>query len=285
MQLVRPAGKARLNPEIIGATAGMRGKQVPTAAKGLLSRFCYAILIFRRKHLLIIQYLLATKTTAMRFLLLLVCQCGIQFSIAAADQDGYILKTTGDTVWGKVDVQMKKILFGKKEIDLADMEQKISFTENGGKSQWMKAGDIGGYGFKFDDMWYHFVVLDWPKNTWKKSQNAFERKVKDLRLFIHRFHDGAVPLYKDYFKVTTTTIGSAGSSKSERLTTELYILTADLGFVEVAPSGLGANKKLKEFLMKYLSLEEDFMKTVDDKAKFSDAEEVLIAYNDWKRRN
>ena len=143
-----------------------------------------------------------------------------------------------------------------------------------------------GYGFKLeDDVWYHFVVLDWPKNTWKKDQGAFERKVKNLQLFMHRFQDGAVPLYKDYFNVTTTMIGSAGAGKSERLVTELYILTADMGFVEVAPSNAGANKKLKEFLMKYLTMEEDFMKTVDDKAKFSDAEGILMAYNEWKKKN
>ena len=45
------------------------------------------------------------------------------------------------------------------------------------------------------------------------------------------------------------------------------------------------HKKLKEFLMKYLVLEEDFLKTVSDKAKFSDAEEVLTTYNDWKKKN
>ena len=75
------------------------------------------------------------------------------------------------------------------------------------------------------------------------------------------------------------------NSKTEKLVTELYILTSDLGFVEVAPATFGGNKKLKEFLIKYLSLEDEFLKMVEDKAKFSDAEEVLRSYNDWKRTN
>ena len=80
----------------------------------------------------------------MRFLLLLVCLCGIFFPVAAADQEGYVINATGDSVWGKVDVQMKKILFGKKELDLADMEQGISFTENGGKRQSAETSGCAG---------------------------------------------------------------------------------------------------------------------------------------------
>ncbi len=202
----------------------------------------------------------------------------------ASDQEGYIINTNGDTVKGKVDVELKKIVFGKKDLDLGEMEKVISFSENGGKFKKVYPADIAGYGFSFNDVWYHFVVLDWNKNTWKKNQSAFERKIKNLEVFIHRAMEGAVTVYKDYYKEVTTMIGMS-NSKTEKLVTELYILTSDLGFVEVAPATFGGNKKLKEFLIKYLSLEDEFLKMVEDKAKFSDAEEVLRSYNDWKRTN
>ncbi len=222
----------------------------------------------------------------MKYAVLLFFTLYIFFDKAhSADQEGYILKSGVDTVWGKVDVQMKKVIFGKKEIDFADMNQEIEFTENGGKSKNYKAGEIAGFGFNNSGMWFHYVVLDWSANTWKKSLPGFSRKVREGKYFINRVEDGAVPLYKFYYKVTSTTIGSSGTSKSESSESELYIMSAGLGYVEVAPASFSANKKLKEFLMKYLSMEEDFLKTVDDKAKFSDAEEILKTYNEWKRRN
>jgi len=220
----------------------------------------------------------------MKYLVLMLVQFTWMAAVSASDQEGYFIKSAGDSVWGKVDVQMKKAVFGRKELDLADMEQVISFTEEGKKEQKIKAGDVLGYGFKYDDIWYHFVVLDWPNNTWKKSTGPFERKVNKLRLFIQRAYDGAIPIYKDYYKMAGNSMGMA-SSKTGNTVTELYILTADLGFVQVAPANFGANKKLKEFLMRYLTIEEDFLKTVDDKAKFSDAEEVLKTYNEWKKNN
>ncbi|MBI5858562.1 MAG: hypothetical protein HZB42_13060 [Sphingobacteriales bacterium] len=215
------------------------------------------------------------------FLLLLACRLE---TVSATDHEGYIIKNYGDSVWGKVDVQMKKVVFGKKELDLADMEQEISFTENNGKSKKIKAADVLGYGFNYSSVWFHFVVLDWPKNNWKKNTTAFERKVNKLTLFIHRAYEGAIPIYKDYFKMAGNALGLSGA-KTENTITELYIHTADLGFVEVAPANFGANKKLKDFLMKYLTMEEAFLNTIDEKAKFTEAEEILKAYNEWKKRN
>ncbi|MGH2553943.1 MAG: hypothetical protein ACRDEB_09510 [Chitinophagaceae bacterium] len=215
------------------------------------------------------------------FLLFLVLKMK---SVSATDQEGYIIKSIGDTAWGKVDVQMKKVVFGKKELDLADMEQEIYFTENNSKTKKIKAGEVIGYGFNYSDVWFHFEVLDWPKNNWKKNTTAFERKVNKLTLFIHRAYDGAVPIYKDYYKATGNAMGLPGS-KSQNTITELYIHTTDLGYVEVTPASSGANKKLKDFFMKYLNMEDAFLNTIDDKAKFSEAEEILMAYNEWKKRN
>lgn len=222
----------------------------------------------------------------MKYFTLLLLQLCFVYSASALDLEGYIIKNTGDTVWGKLDVPeiRKGGAFSKKEIDLGAMDQVIWFMENGGKSQKIIAGDVQGFGFN-NGVWNHFVVLDFSKNTWKKSIPGFSKKVREGRIFIHRFLDGAVPLYKHYEKVVSTTISGSGSTRTESTTTELYIMSNDLGYVEVAPPNFNSGKKLKEFLMKYLTMEEDFLKTVDDKAKFSDAEEVIRTYNDWKTRN
>lgn len=210
---------------------------------------------------------------------------GMAFTASGAEQEGYIISNNGDTVKGKVDVAMRRISIGRKDLDLGAMEQEISFTENGGKFRKVSAAEVKGCGFFYDEFWYHFVVLDWEKNTWKRSQSILTRKVGKLKVFLHRAFDGAVPYYKNYYWVEGNRIGMSGTGKTETLVTEMYILSNDLGFVQVIPSGLGGNKKFREFLMTYLTLEEEFMKTIDEKAKFSDAEDIFKNYNEWKKRN
>ncbi len=219
----------------------------------------------------------------MRLLALIIFHFGIIISVTASDQEGYIIKTAGDTVRGMVEVELKKVA-GKRELDLGEMEFAILFTEAGAKAKKMRAGDITGYGFLYENTWYHFEVLDMPNNAWKKNQGMGERKINNLRLFIHRAYEGAVDIYKDYFKYIMG-MPRNNYNRSEPYGTELFIKNPELGFVEVAPATPGANKKLKEFLMKYLSMEEGFLKTVDDKTKFSEAEEILKAYNEWKKKN
>ena len=216
----------------------------------------------------------------MKLFLLLLFQFAWTAAVLATDQEGYILNNNGDTVKGTIDVEFGRVGFGKKTLDLTQMEQVIDFKEPEGKYKKYKAGDISGYGFSFDDGWYHFVVLDWPKNPWKKSRGAFERRVDNLRLFIQRANDGAVTIYKDHYHAA-----GGMSPRSGPVVVDLYIRTNDLGFVEVAPANKGDKKELKEFLMKYLNLEEEFLKTVDERAKFSQAEEIIKMYNEWKKKN
>ncbi|MFZ1263702.1 MAG: hypothetical protein WAT34_09335 [Chitinophagaceae bacterium] len=222
----------------------------------------------------------------MRFLTLIIFQLGILLTSAASDQVGYYLKENGDTVKGMVDVELKKVS-GKKEVNFGEMEMVIAFTEPGAKTKRIRAEDVAGYGFIYEDTWYHFEVLDMKKNFWKKNQGMGERKINNLRLFIHRAYEGAVVLYKDYFKrgMSKPGIGGVVIDRSDPYGVELFIKSAELGFVEVAPPTPGAYKKLKEFFMKYLSLDEEFLKTVDEKTKFTEAEEILIAYNLWKKKN
>ena len=222
----------------------------------------------------------------MRLLALIIFYFGIIISATASDQEGYIINNTGDTLRGMIDVELKKVA-GKKELDLGEMEHTIQFTEAGAKAKKMRAGDIAGYGFLYENTWYHFEVLDMPKNAWKKNQGMGERKINNLRLFIHRAYEGALLIYKDYFKYMAGMMAkpTINLTRSTPYGVELFIKNPDLGFVEVSPEKPGDSKKLKDFLMKYLSLEEEFLKTVDDKTKFSEAEEILKAYNEWKKKN
>lgn len=223
----------------------------------------------------------------MKLTALLLFLLGQIFLVRAGEQEGYILGNNGDTVKGKVDVEIKKQLFGKASLSLGEMEQYISFKEGEGKFKRYKAGEISGYGFSYGDVWYHFILLDMTGNTWKRAEGNDMHKINNQKIFLHRVMDGALPLYRDYYRIEmkTLSLNSGSTSKTVEEKTDLYIKSADMGFVEVAPARMGDNKRLKEFLMKYLNLEEEFLKTVDEKAKFSEAEEVIGAYNEWKKRN
>ena len=221
----------------------------------------------------------------MKIALLLACLSCFHFMSTAAEQEGYIIQQNGDTIRGKVNVEMRRVTIGRKELDLWAMEQEVLFAAEGGKYRKVKAEEVKGCGFLFDEIWYHFVVLDWEKNTWKKSQGIMDRKTAKLKLFLHRAFDGALPFYHDYYTTETTMIGGSGTGKGTNYVTDMYILSNDLGYVQVISPGLSSNKKFKEFLMKYLTLEEEFLKTVDEKAKFSDAGEIIKSYHEWKKRN
>ncbi len=222
----------------------------------------------------------------MKWFALLLFQLSWITHTLAADQEGYILKTTGDTVHGIVDVETKRI-GGEKELSLGEMEYAIYFTETGGKTKRIKASDVAGYGFQYEGTWYHFIVLDMEKNPWKKNQGMGERKINHMSLFLHRAYDGPLTIYKDYFKYMQGMMAkpTVGPTRSTPYGMEVFIKNPDLGFIEVSPEKGNDSKKLKEFLLKYLSLEEGFLATVDEKAKFSDAETILVSYNEWKKKN
>ena len=221
----------------------------------------------------------------MKLLLLLACLSCIHFTATASEQEGYIIHPNGDTIRGKVDVEMRRVSIGRKDLDLWSMEQEILFATGGGKYRKVKAVEVKGCGFLYDEIWYHFVVLDWENNTWKKAPGILGRKTAKLKVFLHRAFDGALPYFHNYYTMETTMIGGAGAGKNTNYVTDLYILSNDLGYVQVISPGLSSNKKFREFLMKYLTLEEEFLKTVDEKAKFSDAEEIIKSYHEWKKRN
>ncbi|MEO6611727.1 MAG: hypothetical protein ABIT05_02300 [Chitinophagaceae bacterium] len=222
----------------------------------------------------------------MKWLFILLSQLGWMTPILASDQEGYVLKTSGDTLHGTIDVETKR-MGGEKELSLGEMEFAISFTEAGGKTKRIRASDVAGYGFLYEGSWYHFVVLDMEKNAWKKNQGMGERKINHLSFFIHRVYDGPLVIYKDYFKYVGGMMAKPTllPTRAAPYGTELFIRNPDLGFIEVSPERPNDSKKLKEFLLKYLSLEEAFLTTVEEKAKFSDAETIFLSYNEWKKKN
>src|SRR5436190_12774031 len=114
------------------------------------------------------------------------------------------------------------------------MEFAIYFTETGGKSKRIKATEIAGYGFKYEDSWYHFIVLDMDKNPWKKNQGMGERKINHLSFFIHRAYEGPLTIYKDYFKYMSGMMGkpTVGPTAATPYGMEVFIRNPDLGFIE-----------------------------------------------------
>jgi hypothetical protein len=221
----------------------------------------------------------------MKYSILLIVLLTAALTAKAIDCEGYILNKKGDTVKGTIDAPKAKALLDKKGIDFGAMWDEVKFAEPGGKSKKMKAGDITGFGFSYESQWHHFELLDMQKNTGQKVPKIFGKMVNDFVFFVERIDDGPLPIYKQHWNSENSRRDPSGT---ERVTgysanADLYVKNAEYGFVEVAPTTLGGNKKLKDFLKKYLKLEEEFLNTVEDKAKFTDAEEILKRYNTWKK--
>lgn len=204
----------------------------------------------------------------------------------ATDIQGYIIKPTGDTVTGVVDVPLTKEK--NKDIMFADMWSLIKFSDGSGKSKKMKAGDINGFGFLYKGNWYHYEMIDLQKNYKQKAPKLLAKMVNDFRFFVLRVQDGPLPVYREYWRSETETKRETGGRTitmyNQEVNVELWVKKEGT-FLEIAPTTLGGRKKLKKFLTDYLKLEDSFLTTVDDKAKFEDAEEVLMKYNEWKKMN
>ena len=62
----------------------------------------------------------------MKYSALLLLQLCWMTSAFASDEEGYIIKNSGDTAWGKIDVQTKKAVFSKRELDLGKVPKNSS---------------------------------------------------------------------------------------------------------------------------------------------------------------
>ena len=214
------------------------------------------------------------------------------FSFIAFSKDcqGYIIKNGRDTVMGSVDVKHKMIkVKGGEQPAFPDMWTEFSFAETGGKKTRLKAGDVTGYGFQLDGKWYHFEVLDYEKNYNVKIPKMLKSQMNDMRFFLHRLHDGAMPVYREYWDwllinendVRKRTAVSEWEVGKQMIESELWTRDLSGQLHEVAPS-TGKAKKLKGFL-EVLKLEPAFLETLTDKDGFENAEQVLVRYNEWKK--
>ncbi len=227
----------------------------------------------------------------MKFLLLTLSIVAYCSAIKAEDCKGYIINSKGDSVSGIVDVAVyKRALNTKKEIMFADAWDMIKFGEGTNKPKKMKVGEILGYGFEYLGQWYHFEVLDLQKNSGRKAPKLLAKMINDFKFFILRSEDGPLPVYKEYWKTENTLKENNPTSfvKQEKITgydinLTLYVKNPENIYIEIGPTTLGGQKKLKNFLRDYLKLENDFLNTIDDKTSFSDAEEILTKYNQWKK--
>ena len=202
----------------------------------------------------------------------------------AHDRQGYIIRTTGDTVKGIVEVYATP----KHGVNFREYWMKVKFSEGAAKMKKMEAGEILGFGFEWEGKWYHWELFDMPKNYNQKGSKLLGKFVNDFRFFLLRIHDGALPVYKQYVPYEQTTRDAMGNERSVGKGTdvELYVKTKDSGFVEIAPGMFGQGyKKLKKLLEEQLKLEPAFLNTVSDKADWDDAEKIFAQYNDWKKKN
>jgi hypothetical protein len=226
----------------------------------------------------------------MRSILLSLLFFSFCITVMAEDCTGYIIKNGTDTVKGVLDIPIYKgAVNTKREIMFADMWQTVKFAEGTAKKKKMDAGEVSGFGFEYFGEWYHYEVLDLQKNYGQKAPKLLAKMLNDLRFFILRVDNGFLPIYREYWNSETErksenpVSGRTTTIIGKQVNIEIWVKSKDGTFIEMAPTTLGGQKKLKNFLREYLKLEDEFLQTVEDKAKFEDAEDVLVRYNAWKK--
>jgi len=223
----------------------------------------------------------------MKKLLLVVTALSFYGITNAEDLPAYIIKSSGDTVRGTVDapVHKKGLLNGKKEIDFKLIASGIKFGEGTAKQKKVEPADLKGLGIQFENQWYHLEVFD---AMYGQKVPKIMGGSDGFKFFILRVYDGVLPIYRLYLDTKNPAAKNPGPGITatvsiDEATVELYVKNKEYGFVEVSPVKLiGGKKELKDFLKKYLKLEDAFLNTVDEKAKFNEPEEILKKYNDWK---
>ena len=238
----------------------------------------------------------------------------INILLSGQEVDGYYINKSGDTIRGKIDIPTKKqveivgssrystpkfiiepdplkpdSLAESKKINYSKLTFDIKFSEDGSKYKKIDRLKVRGFGFIYEKHLYDFITWDVTANKQLYLIPATGDVVPDGVYFILRSIDGHFPVYSLFqdVEVLQETITRENSRPGlPKNVTELYrnATKRDIifkhptkGFIYISDQ-YPLMMKFPEAL-KYLELEEEFIKTVGKKDNLFD---VVRKYNNWK---
>lgn len=215
------------------------------------------------------------------------------------ESEGYYIDKTGDTIRGKLQIPIKpKLKIGassqgdhdplrddtpneSKEIDYSKLTFDFKFSENGGKFKKIDRLKVKGFGFIFNGQTYDFLTWDVAANKQLYLIPATGDVVPDGVYFILCSIKGPLPIYSLFQEIEMSKRNSGRYEYDGNATKrDIIFKHPSKGFIYIS-NQYPLMMKLPEVL-KYLELEEEFIKTLNKKENLLD---VVKKYNEWKSNN
>ena len=218
--------------------------------------------------------------------------------VFSQEADGYYINKTGDTIRGKVQVPVKpKLKIGassqrdpdplrddtpneSKEIDYSKLTFDVKFSEDGNKFKKIDRLKVNGFGFSYNGHQYDFVSWDVTANKQLYLIPATGDVAPDGVYFILCSIKGALPIYSLFQEIEMTKRNSGRNEYDGNATKrDIIFRHPTKGFIYISDQ-YPLLMKLPDAL-KYLELEEEFIKTLNKKEHLF---EVVKKYNEWKSK-
>jgi len=220
----------------------------------------------------------------MRLLSLLLCFLLLSSISFSQDAKGYYINLQGDTLRGQIALPIKKdaIRFDKMTFD-------VKFTQDGQKPKKIDRLSAKGFGFVYDGRNYEFVTWDVKASKQIYLPSPLGDVAPNGVYFILKTEDGSWPLYSLFQMVEDKRSVLNDPSKNSpsayrqefngyKVKREIIFKHPTKGFQLLS----GKYPLLMRFseTLKYLEMEEDFIKTLQKKQK--NLLEIVKEYNSWK---
>ncbi|MBI5371126.1 MAG: hypothetical protein HZA79_03755 [Sphingobacteriales bacterium] len=217
-------------------------------------------------------------------------------AIMAQESDGYYISKKGDTIRGKIQIPLKpklkagassgqnydplggKVPDESTAIEYSKLTFDFKFSEDGTKFKKMDRLKVKGFGFLYNGHAYDFISWDVTANKQLYLIPATGDVAPDGVYFILRSLNGALPVYSLFQEIEVTKKNNGRNEYDGNATKRDIVFEHPLkGYIYISDQ-YPLLLKLPETL-KYLQLEEAFIKTLDKKETLFT---VVMKYNEWR---
>ncbi|MBI3139021.1 MAG: hypothetical protein HYZ15_10580 [Sphingobacteriales bacterium] len=219
-------------------------------------------------------------------------------AIMAQESDGYYISKKGDTIRGKIQVPLKpKIKIGASSgqnfdplsgkvpdesaaIEYSKLTFDFKFSEDGIKYKKTDRLKVKGFGFTYNGHSYDFITWDASANKQLYLIPATGDVAPDGVYFVLRSLNGALPVYSLFQEIEMSKKNNGRTEYDGNGTKrDIVFQHPSKGFIYISDQ-YPLLMKLPDAI-KYLELEEDFIKTLGKKESLF---MVVMKYNEWKAK-